>query len=110
MKKMRAFKLTERDPRTGCRELRIQGDLDLAVTEQLEDALDSATDCQEIWIDLSECDFIDSTALAIFVNTYAQMRETGRRLFLYHPSAQVARVLEVTGLNRDGLVIEQPHS
>jgi anti-sigma B factor antagonist len=105
---LREFKLTETDRRTGCRQLRIEGELDLAVIEELEEALDRAGGCMEVWIDLSECDFIDSTALAVFVSAHREMDEGGRRLFLYRPSAQVARLLEVTGLNRDGLIISDP--
>jgi anti-anti-sigma factor len=105
---LREFKLTETDRRTGCRELRIEGDLDLAVADALGEALDRAVDCMEVWVDLRECDFIDSTALAIFVHAHREMSETGRRLFLYHPRAQVARLFDVTGLNRDGLIITDP--
>jgi anti-anti-sigma factor len=105
---LREFKLTEIDRRATCRELRIEGDLDGAVSHELGAALDRAAGCMEVWIDLRECDFIDSTALAIFVNAHREMSEVGRRLFLYHPRAQVARLLDLTGLNRDGLIVHDP--
>jgi anti-anti-sigma factor len=105
---MRTFRLAESDRRSGRRLLKIEGDLDLAVADQLSDALDRAKDCREVWIDLRECDFVDSTALAIYVHEHNRMRDQGRRLFLYHPTAQVERLLERTGLMRDGLVLSKP--
>jgi anti-anti-sigma factor len=107
---IRPFKLSESDRRTGCRELSVEGDLDLAVTDELEAALDRADGCAEVWVDLRDCDFLDSTALAIFVNTHVRMEEEGRRIFLYRPTAQVERILTVAGLTQDGLVVAAPRS
>ncbi|MDX6623912.1 MAG: hypothetical protein QOE75_1844 [Solirubrobacterales bacterium] len=57
---MQRFKLTEVPTVDGERELRVEGELDLAVADRLQGALDEI-DSKSVLIDLSACDFIDST-------------------------------------------------
>jgi anti-sigma B factor antagonist len=83
----------------------VSGEVDLAVTAQLAGALAVATDGpDDVLVDLSGCGFLDSTGLALLVNTRNDLRDEGRRLAVLAPSAQVARLLEVTGLGGDGFV------
>lgn len=97
---VRRFKLTESVVGDGCREIEIEGELDLAVADRLQQAL---ADCrgERILIGLESCQFIDSTGLATILNAG---RGDGTRIVLHSPSAQVLRVLEVTGLTSDGFV------
>ncbi len=107
MSDVRVFKLTERDLRPGCREIQVEGELDLAVAAELEDALARAgAKCRQIVIDLENCDFIDSTGIAAIVQAHKQARQEGGRVAVYAPSDQVLRVLSVTGLTANGLVFE----
>jgi anti-sigma B factor antagonist len=102
-----AFKLTERTFHPGCRQIRVEGELDLAVAGQLEDALArAAAECKEVLIGLEGCEFIDSTGIAVIVHAHSQLAGQGGRLAVYAPSHQVLRVLAVTGLTSDGLVFE----
>jgi anti-anti-sigma factor len=104
---MQAFKLSERDLRPGCREIQVQGELDLSVVDRLRDALDRAVaESSEILIGLEACEFIDSTGIAVIVQAHRQMAEDGKRLAICAPSSQVLRVLSVTGLTDNGLVFE----
>lgn len=104
---MRAFRLAEREVRPGCREIQVEGELDLAVAEELREMLDGIDDqCREILIDLQRCDFIDSTGIAVIVNTHQQLGEQGRRVAMYAPTNQVLRILSITGLTSNGLVFE----
>lgn len=85
----------------------MEGELDLAVAEQLEEALvRSGAECLEIVIDLKRCEFIDSTGIAAIVHAHKRLAEQGGRLVVYAPCAQVLRVLSVTGLTANGLVFE----
>lgn len=107
MSDVRVFKLSERDLRPGCRQIQVEGELDLAVAVELEEALARAgEECRRILIDLEACDFIDSTGIAVIVKAHNQAKQQGRRITVYAPSDQVLRVLSVTGLTSNGLVFE----
>ena len=54
-------------------------------------------------IDLSQCEFIDSTGIALIVRAWQQLDSgegNGRALVLCSQNDQVRRVLEITGLER----------
>jgi anti-anti-sigma factor len=104
---MSAFSLTERDCGAGCREIRVEGELDLAVADQLREAIERcAAECEQILIGLESCEFIDSTGIAVIVRAHHELPAKGCRIALYAPSSQVQRVLSVTGLTSNGLVFE----
>ena|ERR1700704_4891552 len=101
---MRILELTETNPRPGCREIRVEGELDLAVAPQLEEAIDRAEDRQSVLLNLEGCEFIDSTGIAVVVNAHHRLKDQGRRLAVYGADGQVLRVLSISGLVQNGLV------
>jgi anti-sigma B factor antagonist len=102
---MRPFRVSEVDLDAGCREVRVEGELDLAVADQLRERLDAAIqDDVDVVVCLERCDFIDSTGIAVIVRAHKEMAEKGRRLAIANPSDPVSRILEITGLDRDGLL------
>jgi anti-sigma B factor antagonist len=105
---MRAFKLVEREVSPEVREILVEGELDLAVAEQLREVFDGETgsDCAQILVGLENCEFIDSTGIAVIVQAHRRFAEEGRRVVLFAPTSQVLRVLSVTGLIAAGLVFE----
>jgi anti-anti-sigma factor len=104
---MRTFKLIERDSQAGCREILVEGELDLAVGDQLQEALDRAgKEYSRVLISLENCEFIDSTGIAVIVAAHNQLGGEGRRIAVYGASSQVLRVLSTTGLTANGLVFE----
>jgi anti-anti-sigma factor len=100
---MKSFKLIETALGDGRAEIEVHGELDLAVADQLRDAIE-CTDDEEILVSLASCEFIDSTGIAVLVHA---SRADGRKLVVHSPSAQVLRVLDVTGLTGNGLVFER---
>ncbi len=105
--KLTSFELVEREISADCREVAVIGELDLAVADRLSAVLDRAAgEVQQILIALDRCEFIDSTGIAVVVRAHREASERGGRLAVYGPSAQVRRVLEVTGLTQNGLVFE----
>jgi anti-anti-sigma factor len=94
------FALTEVEIDEGCREIQVEGELDLAVAAQLQEAIDC---CQgdRILIGLESCQFIDSSGIAVILNAH---RGTGARVLVHSPRTQVHRVLDLTGLTGNGLV------
>ena len=104
---MQRFNVNERDLRPGCRDIQIEGELDLAVAGRLDEILTAAVeDCELVLVGLERCDFIDSSGIAVILRAHNRMSEEGKRLAVYAPAAQVQRVLSMTGLTGNGLVFD----
>lgn len=104
---MQRFNVTTQDRRPGCRDIQVEGELDLAVAEQLDEVLTSAVgECSCVLVGLERCEFIDSSGIAVILRAHKRMEGEGKRLAVYAPSAQVLRVLSMTGLTGNGLVFD----
>jgi stage II sporulation protein AA (anti-sigma F factor antagonist) len=102
---VRPFSLSEVNINSECREVRVEGELDLSVAERLRERLDAATmENLEVLVCLKRCDFIDSSGIATIVLAHREMASRGRRLLVCNPSGQVSRVLSLTGLDDLGLI------
>lgn len=102
---MQRFHVTERDLKPGCREIQVQGELDLAVAGELDEILATAVEqCSQVLVGLERCDFIDSSGIAVILRAHNRMEKEGHRLVVYAPTEQVLRVLSMTGLTGNGLV------
>lgn len=101
---MQSFELSTSEPRPGCREIAVAGELDLAVAERVRAALEEAAGCELILVNLERCEFIDSTGIALLVRAHERAREANGRLAVFGASDQVLRVLSVSGLTQNGLV------
>ncbi|MGN6257019.1 MAG: STAS domain-containing protein [Solirubrobacterales bacterium] len=80
----------------------VRGELDLSTAPELEGPLNEALESNEgsLLIDLSQCEFIDSTGIALIVRAWQRLDsgENGRALVICSQNDQVRRVLEITGL------------
>lgn len=77
----------------------VEGELDMNTATQLERELEVPLKANSsLLIDLSRCEFIDSTGIALLVRAWQQLGED-RRFALCGVSNQVERVLDVTGLD-----------
>jgi anti-anti-sigma factor len=74
------------------------GEHDLATSPQIRDAL--APIDGNVLLDLSECDFIDSSVLYVIVSAMQEREREGKRLELVVPpgNVRVLRTLEITGV------------
>ena len=74
------------------------GEIDMASAAQLREALAeaAASGCVEIWLDLSDVEFMDSTGIAAIVDARGTL--DGRRFALICPDGPVRRVLEIAGI------------
>ena len=87
----------------GVRVIAVRGELDLSTAPDLEGPLDAAVDGNgsAVLIDLAECEFIDSTGIALIVRGWQKLEGNGSgRLAICCPNAQVQRVLDVSGLDQ----------
>jgi anti-anti-sigma factor len=100
-----AFRVSETALEPDCREIRVEGELDLAVADQLRERLEAAVEQGvEVLVSLDRCDFIDSTGIAVIVLARQQLARKGRRLAICDPSDRVARILGITGLDLAGVL------
>lgn len=104
---MQRFNVTERDLQPGCRDIQVEGELDLAVAGRLDEVLTAAVgECSRVLVGLERCAFIDSSGIAVILRAHSRMAEDGNRLAVYAPTDQVLRVLSMTGLIDNGLVFD----
>lgn len=89
----------------GVRVIAVRGELDLSTAADLEAPLEEAIAVSDpsMLIDLSECEFIDSTGIALIVRAWQRIdggnNGDGKgRLVICCPNDQVRRVLKITGL------------
>ena len=86
------------------RVVHVRGEVDMSHEEELRSELRSAVaaDQSRIVVDLTECEFIDSTGIrALLLSREAQHSEGGsERLAVAASSEQILRILSVMGLDR----------
>ncbi|HYG96485.1 MAG TPA: STAS domain-containing protein [Solirubrobacterales bacterium] len=96
------FEVKVGDLEHGVRTIFVRGELDLSTAPTLEGPLEEALSSDEgsVLIDLSQCEFIDSTGIALIVRAWQRLSggENGRALVICSQNDQVRRVLEITGL------------
>ena len=99
------FEASAAEIENGVQVIEVRGELDLSTAPDLEAPLDEAIadDHASVLLDLSDCEFIDSTGIALIVRAW--QRVDGRSgnggnggVVLCCHNEQVRRVLEVTGL------------
>ena len=76
------------------------GELDIATTPALEQAINEATaePGAALVLDLRDLTFMDSTGLRTLAQTNARAEEEGFELSIWRGSRQIERVLEISGL------------
>jgi anti-sigma B factor antagonist len=92
----------------GVHVIAVRGELDLSTAPQLAEPLEAAlaSDRSGLMIDLSDCEFIDSTGLALIVRAWQRIDGDGGngggkspgRFALCCVNDQVQRLLDITGL------------
>lgn len=77
--------------------LSVSGEVDLATSPELAAAIDAAVNAGalELWIDLSDTDFMDSSGMHALLDGHARTRELQRRLAVICPPGPVRRVLDI---------------
>ena len=90
---------------SGIRAFTVRGELDMNTAPELEQALEEALADEEasIMLDLSDCEFIDSTGIALIVRAWQRLdRNAGGegkgQFVLCCINHQVRRLLNITGV------------
>ncbi|HET6834242.1 MAG TPA: STAS domain-containing protein [Acidimicrobiales bacterium] len=83
--------------------VRVSGELDLAarpiVTEQVTAAVAEEADIERVVIDLGGVKFCDSSGLGALLDIRRVAERLGAAIVLRSPSAGVARVLDIAGID-----------
>ncbi len=90
----------EHDPVEGALLVTASGELDLAAPPRLATVLSIATAGAEPGgvLDLTEVDFIDSTALGAIMHASTEAEATGKQMLVVALDGPVRRLLEITNL------------
>jgi anti-sigma B factor antagonist len=80
----------------------VTGELDLYSAPQLHSELTSLQPRQvrSVIVDLTECQFIDSTALGVLVKANKRLSTANVRLSLVTTDRNIRRIFEITGFDR----------
>jgi anti-sigma B factor antagonist len=93
-----------REDEGGAAVISVVGELDLSTAPQLEECLRSAE--ANVVVDLSACEFIDSTGIALLVRASQEADGDGGRIALCGLKRQVLRVLQVAGV--EDMILTKP--
>jgi anti-sigma B factor antagonist len=80
-------------------ELIVSGKIDGAAANEMEVQILQAikAGAQEIFVNLSEADFICSAGIRVVLQYWRQMKNQGKTLLVTRPSPPVEQILEMTG-------------
>lgn len=96
------FEVESEELEDGIRTFTVRGELDMNTAPELEQKLDAALSKSDasIVLDLCECEFIDSTGIALIVRAWQRLEgdEGQGRLVLCSHNHQVRRLLKITGV------------
>ncbi len=76
----------------------VEGELDMATSGTLEEALDAANGARVV-IDLGGCTFVDSSAVRVLVSAARSAEASGRTLSLVTRDPGILRVLEIAAVD-----------
>ena len=80
--------------------VRVEGELDLATCAPFEDAVGETDPGQRLVIDLTQCTFLDSSAVRVLVTTIRASQESNGSVVLVASDPGILRVLEIAGVDR----------
>ena len=80
----------------------VSGELDLHSAPQLESELAGLHEknVRSVIVDLTECEFIDSTALGLLVNANERLDGAQAKFSIVTDDRNIRRIFEITGLDR----------
>ena len=80
----------------------VHGEVDIRTAPDLRDCLSEVidSDVKRVVLDLTDVEFLDSTALSVMVGAHKRLAKTGEPLAVVATTEAVQRVLSVTGLSR----------
>jgi anti-sigma B factor antagonist len=79
--------------------VRVEGELDMATSADFEEKLGDSEPGRRLVIDLTECTFLDSSAVRVLVSTARAAGESQGEVSLVANDPGILRVLEIAGVD-----------
>jgi anti-sigma B factor antagonist len=79
--------------------MRVRGELDLATVSELENAVADSRLSRPLVVDLTECSFLDSSAVRFLLATAAKAEEAGLDGAVVAPNPGIRSALEIAGVD-----------
>jgi len=98
---MKDFSLDQHPVDDGVLRLAVSGEVDIASSEVLADAIRTAIkkwSVAEVVVDLDQVTFLDSTGISVLVAGYNLAADYGVAYFVVNPHDLVRRTLHITGV------------
>ena len=97
-----AIALTDVVPLSPALTVAVHGALDGTSVARVRESLDAAVGVRppQLVVDLTDCPFVDASALAVLLETHRRLARCGSVLTLHGCSPRVLRLLSLTGLRR----------
>lgn len=96
------FEIRHEELDEGIRAIVVRGELDMSTAPELEAEFEQAVaePATSVVLDLTDCEFIDSTGIALIVNAWQKLEKSkgDGRLVLCCGNHQVRRLLKLTGV------------
>jgi anti-anti-sigma factor len=87
------------EPRGASMVVSVQGELDVTSSQRFDDCLsEAAAQSDQVILDMSEVDFMDTTALSVIVAHWRRQTEEGGQLLLAGARYRNTKALWITGL------------
>lgn len=88
----------------------LSGEVDLAAVEDVEERIRTGLDGEPgvLVLDLRGVDFLDSSGLRLVLSLDREQRDRGARLVVVRGGRRVARVMELTGADRQLEMVDDP--
>ncbi len=87
-----------REDRDGLAVLTVSGDIDVDTAWRLREELTTLLAGQDVVVEMSEVEFLDSTGLGVLVAGYRQARSSGHQMAIAGAPQRVLDILELTRL------------
>lgn len=79
--------------------LTVRGEIDIATVDTVAQSVNGALGdgAAELWIDLSQTEFMDSTGIHLMIDTARRLDAQNRRVAIICPQGRIRRVLDISG-------------
>ena len=82
--------------------IQLEGEVDVYTAPQLKQQMIALLEggARQVVVDLTQVEYLDSTALGVLIGGLKRLREIDGNLALVCPSPRIRRVFEITGLDK----------
>ena len=87
---------------SGVWEFKLIGEVDISNARQFKNQLEVALaeTKQNVTVDLSELNYMDSTGLGVIIGTYGSIKKDGFGIKILNPKENVKKLLNISGLDK----------